>query len=213
MNKQPAQQLYKQMKLDIRDNKLPIGKPLRQEELSKRYHVSRIPIRDVLQRLKNEGWLTSVGKRGVMIPLLSAQEAEDLYMMRMYLEPLIIEHAILKITQQTLGKAADILEIIENNSDFSIQEHGELNWQFHACLYEAANRPTLFATVASLHQQCGRYIGFHIKDLQYKSTSQSEHFALLTAIKNHQTTLAKQILSKHIEKAGRQLTEYLKKAK
>lgn len=210
MTKQPAQQLYLKMKLDIRDNNLPVGEPLRQEQLSMRYHVSRIPIRDVLQRLKNEGWLTNIGKRGVMIPSLSTEEAEDLYMMRMVLEPLLIDHAINKITQQTLGRATDFLDIIDNNEALTIQEHGELNWQFHACLYEAAQRATLFNTVASLHQQCGRYIGFHTKNLKYKTTSQSEHVALLSAIKSKNSKQAQQILCDHIASAGKQLTEYLK---
>lgn len=209
MNKQPAQKLYLQMKLDIRDNKLPIGELLRQEQLSARYQVSRIPIRDVLQRLKNEGWLTSAGKRGVMIPSLSAEEAEDLYMMRMVLEPLLIGHAIGKVTQQTLGKAADFLDVIDSNETLTVQEHGELNWQFHACLYQHARRVTLFNTVASLHQQCGRYIGFHTKNLNYKTTSQNEHVALLAAIKNKDSDQAKNILREHIQSAGKQLTEYL----
>lgn len=209
MTKQPAQQLYTQIKLDIRDNKLPIGEPLKQQALSERYQVSRIPIRDVLQRLKNEGWLKVSGKRGVMVPALNATEAEDLYMMRMYLEPLLIEYASGKISQQDLGKAADFLVAIDENPNLSIQEHGELNWQFHACLYAVAERQTLFETVSSLHQQCGRYIGFHTKDLDYKSTSQKEHYAMLQALRERDTALAKQILRDHISQAGEQLTQYL----
>ena len=114
IQKQPAQQLYAKMKMDIRDNQLPIAQPLKQEALSERYGVSRIPIRDVLQRLKNEGWLITSGKRGVMVPHLNAGEAEDLYLMRMYLEPLILGHAIPKMTHQIIGKAADILNEIDN---------------------------------------------------------------------------------------------------
>jgi DNA-binding GntR family transcriptional regulator len=89
-DKQPAEALYQQLKQDIRDNKLPIARPLKQQQLAADYGVSRIPIRDVLQRLKNEGWLTQSGKRGVMVHPLSATEAEDLYIMRMYLEPLFL---------------------------------------------------------------------------------------------------------------------------
>lgn len=209
MQKQPAQQLYAKIKLDIRSNQLPVGEPLKQEALSKRYGVSRIPIRDVLQRLKNEGWLTGSGKRGVMVPPFTAGEAEDLYMMRMYLEPLLLGHAIPKLNQQTLGKAADFLAVIDQSKGLTIEELGELNWQFHACLYEAANRPTLFNTVAALHQQCGRYIGFHSQKLNYLETSQKEHYQLLDAVKQKQLNRAKNILKAHISDAGEILVEYL----
>jgi len=209
-DKQPAEALYKQLKQDIRDNKLPIASPLKQEQLATEYGVSRIPIRDVLQRLKNEGWLTQSGKRGVMVHPLSATEAEDLYIMRMYLEPLILSHAIPKLNNQTLGQATDLLEKLDQ-SKLSIAEHGELNWQFHACLYQAAQRPTLFNTIANLHQLCSRYIGFHSVELDYLKTSQQEHYHLLRAIKAKQLGKAKSILKQHISEAGEMLVAYLHK--
>jgi DNA-binding GntR family transcriptional regulator len=209
--KQPAQALYRQIKQDIRENKLPISVALKQEQLSQRYGVSRIPIRDVLQKLKNEGWLVQSGKRGVMVHPLSAVEAEDLCMMRMYLEPLILGHALPKLNNQTLGQAADILEQLDSSPNLSIQEHGELNWQFHACLYQAANRPTLFNTIANLHQLCSRYIGFHSLELDYVNTSQQEHYQLLDAIKAKRENRAKQLLKQHISEAGEILISYLHK--
>ncbi|WP_342807152.1 GntR family transcriptional regulator [Alteromonas sp. M12] len=209
MTKQQAQMLYNQIKLDIRENKLPIAQALKQEALSKRYNISRIPIRDVLQRLKNEGWLTSCGKCGVMIPELNATEAEDLYLMRKYLEPLILQYAIPNLNQQTIGKARDYLQAIDSQEQLSIEEHGELNWQFHACLYEQANRPTLFNTIASLHQLCGRYIGYHNQQLNYLKTSQQDHYNILKAIENQDTEHAISLLEAHISDAGKTLVAFL----
>jgi len=211
-DKQPAEALYQQLKQDIRDNKLPIASPLKQQQLATEYGVSRIPIRDVLQRLKNEGWLIQSGKRGVMVHPLSATEAEDLYIMRMYLEPLILSHAMAKLNHQILGQAADILEQLEQPK-LSITEHGELNWQFHACFYQAAKRPTLFNNIANLHQLCSRYIGFHAIELDYLNTSQDEHYQLLHAIKAKQLGKAKAILKQHISEAGEILVTYLHKNK
>ena len=207
-DKQPAEALYQQLKQDIRDNKLPIASPLKQEQLAAEYGVSRIPIRDVLQRLKNEGWLTQSGKRGVMVHPLSATEAEDLYIMRMYLEPLILSHAMPKLNHQILGQATDILEQLDQPK-LSIAQHGDLNWQFHACLYQAAKRPTLFNNIANLHQLCSRYIGFHSVELGYEKTSQQEHYQLLAAIKTKQTNKATTILQQHIVVAGKVLVKYL----
>ena len=211
MDKQPGNSLYQRLKDDILHRRLPIGEPLKQVELSERYQVSRIPVRDALQRLKSEGWLTTVGKRGVMVAPLSATEAEDLYQMRMYLEPLLLGHAMANISHKILGEALDILEQIEQQ-DLTIEQHGELNWQFHSCLYKQAKRPTLFNTVSALHQQCGRYIGYHTLNLDYQSASQSEHHALLRATKEKNTEEAQAILKAHIQVAGEQMVTHLKKA-
>lgn len=209
--KQPAQQLYQRLKQDIRDNQLPVGEPLKQEMLSQRYQVSRIPVRDVLVRLKNEGWLVAHGKRGSMVAPYSATEAEDLYLMRMYLEPLILSHAIPLISHQNLVEATEILAHIDSRPSMNVVEYGDLNWRFHACLYRAANRPTLFATIASLHQQCGRYIGFHSEKLDYRQHSQGEHHDLLSLVRDQQTVRAKRLLEAHIFNAGDQLVEHLTK--
>lgn len=209
-DKQPAEALYQKFKQDIRDNKLPTDSPLKQEQLATQYGVSRIPIRDVLQRLKNEGWLTQSGKRGVMLHPLNAIEVEDLYMMRMYLEPLILSYAIPKLNHQTLGQATDILEQLAQPK-LSVAQHGELNWQFHACIYQAADRPTLFNNIANLHQLCSRYIGFHSIELNYIDTSKQEHYQLLDALKAKQVSKAKAILKQHISVAGEILVAYLNK--
>jgi DNA-binding GntR family transcriptional regulator len=210
-DKQCAEQLYLQIKQDIRVQNFAVGEALKQVELSKRYGVSRIPIRDALQKLKNEGWLTVCGKRGVMVPPLSAEEAEDLYMMRMYLEPLLLGHSLPRINNQNLGQAEDILEQIDDGTSLSIEQHGELNWQFHSILYEAANRPTLFNTVSGLHQQCGRYIGYHTLELNYLETSQDEHRHLLSAVKSKNHIKAKRILKAHIAETGEKLVTHLLK--
>ncbi|WP_158970731.1 GntR family transcriptional regulator [Paraglaciecola sp. L3A3] len=203
-----ADSLYQQIKLDILDQKLILGSVLKQEELSHRYGVSRIPIRDVFQRLKSEGWLIQSGKCGVMVNPLTAEEAEDLYFMRMQLEPLILGYAIPNISNKILGEATDILEQLDSKQQ-SGQQHGELNWQFHTCLYQAANRRTLLNTINNLQQLSSRYIGFHAIQLNYVATCQTEHYALIDAIKEKQVEKAQDILEQHIAKAGKLLVNYL----
>ncbi|MDU0354463.1 GntR family transcriptional regulator [Paraglaciecola aquimarina] len=200
--------LYHQLRQDILEQNIAHGSVLKQEELSTRYGVSRIPIRDVLQRLKSEGWLIPSGKCGVMVNPLTAAEAEDLYLMRMRLEPLLLGYAIPHISNKRLGEAIDILEQL-TSKDLNAQQHGELNWQFHTCLCQAANRPTLQNTIHNLHQLCSRYIGFHAMQLDYVDTAHNEHIALIAAIKEKQIEAAQAILTEHIQKAGQILVSYL----
>jgi len=101
-------ELIEQLKADILNGALPRGCPLRQQELSARYNVSRIPVRDAIAQLKNQGWLVTHGKAGVMVPELNWREAEDLYQMRMALEVHLLEHALPNLTHEVLGRAKDI---------------------------------------------------------------------------------------------------------
>ncbi|USD21996.1 GntR family transcriptional regulator [Microbulbifer variabilis] len=201
--------LYEKIKADLQRGRFPAGQALKQAELAELYEVSRIPIRDALQRLKNEGWLSPHGKRGVAVPEFDPLEVEDLYLMRMRLEPLIQTLAQKKLTGEILGRARDILDTMEGNPNLSAEQIGSLNWQFHATIYLAAERPTLFATVEQLHRQCERYIGYQSCSLDYQNTSQKEHYAILEALQQKKEQEAAALLATHIETAGKQLVSFL----
>ncbi|GAB2892806.1 GntR family transcriptional regulator [Microbulbifer echini] len=202
--------LYEKIKADIQQGRFAAGQPLKQVELANFYRVSRIPVRDVLQKLKNEGWLIRHGKRGVAVPQFDPLEVEDLYLMRARLEPLLQSLALEKLSGEILGRARDILLSMEARSGLSAEQIGNLNWQFHACIYRAAARPTLFATIEQLHRQCERYIGYQSRSLHYQSTSQEEHFAILEALHQGHGEQAAALLAQHIEAAGQLLVNHLR---
>ncbi|MFD1383745.1 GntR family transcriptional regulator [Rhodanobacter aciditrophus] len=201
--------LLDQIKTDIVSGSLERGRPLRQLELSERYGVSRIPIRDAISILRNQGWLVPHGKAGSMIPELCWHEAEDLYQMRSILESRLLEFAFDRLTFETLGRARDINHQL-NSDTLSLIERGQLNWEFHATLYQAANRPTLFNVVSGLNEQVRRYLGFQYGPLKYKDVSQTEHDTLLRFLEQKDKQGATELLKHHIEAAGTQLVRYLK---
>ncbi|REG85479.1 GntR family transcriptional regulator [Marinomonas pollencensis] len=202
-------QLYQKIKDDILNNRLPVGRPLRQVELSERYQVSRIPVRDALQKLKAEGWLVSHGKAGHIIPDLNWQEAEDLCLMRADLEPRLLSYAFDSITAEDVKQARAALALLDK-SGLSLLEKGELNWAFHKVLYFPANRPTLYKVVRSLNQQASRYLGFQYGPMNYQDHSQQEHFELLNLIESGEKSTALLLLSQHIKDAGQLLVAHLK---
>ncbi|WP_043320206.1 GntR family transcriptional regulator [Microbulbifer sp. HZ11] len=201
--------LYHQLKLDLQRGHFAPGTPLKQAEIAKRYGVSRIPVRDALARLKAEGWLCTHGKRGLAVPALAPQEAEDLYLMRMHLEPLLLERAAPNLNGEIIGRARDILDAMDKNPVLDASALGQHNWQFHTTLYRAAERPALFHTVEQLQRQCERYIGYQNRTLDYQSTSQEEHHRLLDLLQQGDCAPACALLEQHIAAAGRLLVQHL----
>lgn len=197
------------IKEDILNNRLPRGVPLRQVELSERYKVSRIPIRDALLSLRVEGWLSPHGKAGVMVPEFRWEEAEDLYLMRSKLECLLFEMAFDHIGEAELKEAR--LALLELNKDsLSLIQYGEMNWHFHSVLYKAANRVALHHVVEGLNEKVIRYLGFQYGPLGYRVESEKQHEDLLFLIEQGDKQGALDFLQQHIEEAGKLLTKYLK---
>ncbi|MDF2178399.1 GntR family transcriptional regulator [Aliiglaciecola sp. CAU 1673] len=199
--------LYHRLKEDLQQGQFIPGQVLTQKMLAERYAISRIPVRDAVKRLQSEGWLTLHGKCGIKVPEFNAKEVEDIYLMRMHLEPLLLEFALPYLNRQRLGEAKDLLEALDSATDAA--QIGQLNQQFHSCLYQAAGRPALFSTVEALSRQAQRYIGYQSRYLQHQRQSQQEHYQLLTYLENQETEKALALLKSHIAQAGLALVAHL----
>lgn len=202
--------LSQQIKQDIRADRLPVDQLLTQQWLSDHYQVSRIPVREAIQRLSTEGWFIAHGKKGVKIPPLNAVQAEELYLMRLPLETLALRLAFPHLTFALLGQAQDILSQLSDISGLSPLEQGVLNWQFHLCLYQPCQRPILLRTLTQLHEQSERYLGFQSNKLDYGRRNDDEHHLLLAALSEKDLNAAELILTRHIEEAGQMLVGYFK---
>ncbi|MGO9700985.1 MAG: GntR family transcriptional regulator [Xanthobacteraceae bacterium] len=75
------------------------GEPMQEEALAARFGVSRTPVREALARLASEGLLESSG-RSYLLPALSRQDIDDIYELRLLLEP----EAIHQVTQRLNGR-------------------------------------------------------------------------------------------------------------
>ena len=61
--------------------------PIRQDALASDLNVSKIPVREALVRLEQDGLVVSHPNRGFFVRAMSAAEAEEIYALRLKLEP------------------------------------------------------------------------------------------------------------------------------
>lgn len=200
--------LYLQLRDDIRRRRWPEGRALKQQELADYYQTSRIPVRDALARLAAEGWLISAGKASLMVPALSAAEAQELCLIRQQLEPLALRHAMPQLNHAILGAAEDCLNAADKLEDDPLQ-HGELNWQFHQLLYQPCGMPTLLQLLQQLHLKVEMYLGFQQVSLGYAAQSAAEHRLLLQRLREGRLNAAIEVLQSHIADAAAGLHAHL----
>jgi DNA-binding GntR family transcriptional regulator len=183
------------------------NQPLRQDLIAEELGVSKIPLREALVQLKAEGLVTFMPKRGAVVSQLSAAEVEEIYAMRIALETLAIEKAIPRLSQSDLIRAQGVLEIIDSGTEKS--QWGDLNWEFHATLYQAAHMPLLMQTIHNLHNNVVRYLIIYLDHLRASALSQKEHWALLNTCRHKKDADAKKVLEDHLRHASERLVAYL----
>ena len=203
------QQLYLQLKRDIQLQNWQPGTVLTQFDLAGHYAVSRIVVRDVLPLLEHEGWLVRHGKAGFKVPAYSAQEAAELCLLRLQLEPLALRLAARELSFAVLGQAEDLLAQIACQDDLPLYQRGELNWQFHRLLYQPCGKPHLLRLLDQLHQQVSRYLGYQELKMHYQDTSAAEHRQLINFLKVADIDSACTLLQQHINAATQLLIKHL----
>ena len=94
--------VHGQLRQAILNGRIPSGAWLRQEELAASLHVSRMPIREALQLLGEEGLVELLPHRGARVVPLSIEELEEIYAARIGLEGLAARHAAGRIGNEDL---------------------------------------------------------------------------------------------------------------
>lgn len=220
----------------ILDGALEGGLVLRQEELARKFGVSRVPVREALLKLEADGLVHTHPRRGVVVTALSASDFSEILEMRGALEPLALKFAIGRMTKARLEPARAILREIEvqkaalsedGHFDFEVQ-WGDLNWAFHRALYLPAYRPRLLGTIENLHLLFSRHLRTRLDSLQsvflpegyrhYKTTDATksewrqvhgEHHEILEACAHKDVARATGLLKKHIRHHGQALVALL----
>ncbi|HBY96066.1 MAG: GntR family transcriptional regulator [Ardenticatenaceae bacterium] len=78
---------YERIKQSILDGSLAPGQMIYEFQLAQALETSRTPVREALIRLEQEGWLLPADGRGLIVQPLSPHRIEDIYEMRLFLEP------------------------------------------------------------------------------------------------------------------------------
>ena len=82
----------------ILDFRLRPGQRLIERELMEQLGVSRATVREVIARLASEGLVTIIPQRGAIVTVLTAEEAADIYEMRVSLEGLAAHRFVERAT-------------------------------------------------------------------------------------------------------------------
>lgn len=208
--KTTADTIANSLREEILRGELEVSQGLRQDKIARKYGVSPIPVREALFQLAEEGLVAFFPNRGAFVSPLSATELFEIYAMRTALELLALEHAIPNLTEASLARAESLIAQMDAEKD--ICNWGELNWEFHATLYQPADLPRLMRTLRRLHVNVIRYMVSNVLDpdeIEYSSHNQSEHRQILAACRQRDTEIASILLRRHLDISSKVLVHFL----
>lgn len=178
------------------------GTWIRQDVLADDLGVSKIPVREALQRLAMVGLLKFEANRGVVVPELTAAEAEENYALRQAVEPLLLKKSIPNMSIVDLAEAEVALSAAG-------QTVAERNWAFHRALYQPAGWVRGLAITEILQASVAPYVVLYTEELGGAPASDAEHDEILAACRAGDTQTASKVLRSHLTNAADVLVGFL----
>lgn len=184
------------------------GEQLRQDVIARELGTSAIPVREAFQTLESQGLVERFPNRGVYVSDLSAEDVEEIYELRTYLETKAILLALPHISQEVLDHAEALIREAEQTDDPHIKS--DLNWQFHVYLYSLSNRRRLLKLIKEIHSCVQHYIRLYTTLAGENKISEHDHRELLTLLTQKDETQVVKYLEKHLDTARDMLISHLR---
>ncbi|MDB5527354.1 MAG: GntR family transcriptional regulator [Devosia sp.] len=199
---------------DLVSRAITPGQRLTIEELTTRYQVSHMPIREALRQLEGEGILKSLAHRGFRVEPMTEDYVRNIYDIRVGVESMLGRRAAERVTDADLVALEEIQTryehfVLANQPSEAVQ----VNIAFHARLYSIAGNPEAqqllegrTRLVWSVADSLDRYSPYDRQQII------PEHRRILTTLAARQPTECGQAVFDHVTNARDRLLHRLRNA-
>jgi DNA-binding GntR family transcriptional regulator len=185
----------------VLDGEMLPGTRVGQEWLAAKFGASRIPVREALRQLQNEGLVVLAPNRGGWIADVTSQESIEVYKIREVLEPLAVSESVPRLTDEDIASLEATMRRLEQVG--SVQEYIPLDREFHLKTYSRAPMPHLLDMIERYWNSTQHFRRWFVKDSLAKDGlpfSDPQHVMLMDAIRSRDADAASALVRLHIRR-------------
>lgn len=193
---------YERIKHDIITCAIAPGTEITEPQLCTHYRLGKAPVRMALNRLAHDGLLRAIPRRGYMVTPITLKDIQDVFELRLMLEPAAARMAAGKVDAQRLRVLDEACRHGYQSTDIkSITRFLEANTALHVAIAQATGNCRLAAMVAQLLDQMMRLLHLGLGLRNRSQEMQHEHRALVKALSRGDGETAERISREQIEAA------------
>ena len=200
-----AEIVYENLRDRIVAGTLGTDVPIRQDAVAAELGMSKIPVREALARLQQVGLLVGRTNRGYVVPPMSVEDIEDIYSLRLAVEPRAAAFAAARADDADRAAAQAALGLLENASAEDPVQLATCTHNFHAALVRPGNRPLTTQLVERLLVLSARYLVTHLPRSDRGRQPRLEHRSILEAWLARDADSVHLRLAAHIDQALNEL--------
>ena len=200
--------IARELRREILEGELAPGFKLRQEELARRFGISRTPVRDALRRLEAEGLVTIRSSRHATVPTLDLDEFIEVYQIRETLESLAARLAAPRMTEEILERIEQILGAMEEASRRGdVGSWVRLDYRFHHALLEPGRNKRLLRLVEGFWNSTHHFRRAYCRLPRRVQGAEKMHRRLLEAARARDEEMLGLLTRAHIQDSLRGILE------
>lgn len=184
------------------------GSRIAQEDLAVRFGVSRLPVREALNRLESEGLVVLKPNSGAWVAKLDLAECLEVYKIRERIEPLALLEAAGRMTDQQISRLDEL--VVEMSQTEDTETFLRLDRQFHLASYQPAGMNQLYVMIERFWNTTQHYRRAFTQ-LLGKDRSwiiHAEHRLIIDALRRRDCEGAAHILYEHIRRTRFELASH-----
>lgn len=208
-----ADSTYEAIKQLIMDNRLAAGSRISMDGLARDLGVSPTPVREALARLDADGLVSKRPLVGYTVaPLLDTAAFEDLFAMRLLLEPQAARLAAAHVaTERSLrdgiAEVAEAMATIPEGSGYAVyREQAAADARFHDAIASASGSPLLRESIDRLRSH------MHLYRLYWRSgiaaETAHEHDRIVRALRTGDADAAAEAMRAHVQASHDRLARF-----
>jgi DNA-binding GntR family transcriptional regulator len=144
------EQIVKLLRGAILSGKIRPGQRLNESELARDFGLSRIPVREALQHLQQDGLVVDVPRRGKFVIDLTEEKIQKINSLRLILEAEALRLCRAKMPAEGLQALGSLVAKMEHSREVSEVEASALDIEFHRLIWRYAGNEYLAKTLESI---------------------------------------------------------------
>ena len=173
---------------------------MKQDALAAAFGVSKIPLREALCRLEQDGLVRAVANRGFFVTPMTRADAQEIFALRLKLEPGTVACAAKRANEKERQLASTLARR---------DEGPEKNRLFHLALIQPSGQALTVGILERLQVLAERYVRRHLEPAGRRARARREHAALLDAWLARDGAEVAKLTRRHIAETLRDLKTQL----
>jgi len=193
-----SEHVYADLKKGILAGDLQPGTRLIVTEIAGRFQISQAPVREALERLKQEGLITGIPNKGSVVSSISAKEIRDIFVLREIIEGFAVRQSMPLLTEEDYSH----LNVIISNMDKATKQNEilsilELDMDFHGFFYKKCDNQAILELWNHMRTKVMRFMA--ISNRHYTTNVLADwHLILIDALRSGDADAAEAAFIEHM---------------